>query len=94
MRFRIICLGVVLVWLAVTTAQAEPAIRVGSLRYGTLSWELDVIAHHGLDEKHGVRIDTLELAGSPAGQLALQAGRVDMIVSDWLWVSRQRAAGA
>jgi len=26
-------------------------------------------------------------------QLALQAGRVDLIVSDWLWVSRQRAEG-
>jgi NitT/TauT family transport system substrate-binding protein len=64
------------------------------LRYGTLSWELDVIAYHGLGEKHGIRIDTLELAGGPAGQLALQASRVDMIVSDWLWVSRQREAGA
>lgn len=91
---RIACLGVALVWLAVTTVQAEPVVRVGSLRYGTLSWELDVIAHHGLNTKHGVRIDALELAGGPAAQLALQADRVDMILSDWLWVSRQRAAGA
>jgi len=74
--------------------QAEPVVRVGSLRYGTLSWELDVIAYHGLNAKHGVRIDVLELAGGPAAQLALQADRVDMILSDWLWVSRQRAAGA
>ena len=94
MPFRIPFFGLALLWLAITTAQAEPIIRVGSLRYGTLSWELDVIAHHGLGEKHGARIDTLELAGGPAGQLALQAGRVDIIVSDWLWVSRQRAAGA
>jgi NitT/TauT family transport system substrate-binding protein len=76
------------------TAQAEPTIRVGSLRYGTLSWELDVIAHHGLSEKHSVHIDTLELASVPAAQLALQADRVDVVLSDWLWVSRQRAAGA
>jgi NitT/TauT family transport system substrate-binding protein len=59
-----------------------------------LSWELDVVAHHGLGEKHGIRIETVELAGAPAGQLALQAGRVDVILSDWLWVSRQRASGA
>jgi NitT/TauT family transport system substrate-binding protein len=59
-----------------------------------LSWELDVIARHGLGRKYGIRIEPLELAGAPAGQLALQAGRVDVIVSDWLWVSRQRAAGA
>ena len=63
------------------------------MRYGTLSWQLDVIAHHGLDRKEGLRIEPFELAGAPAAQLALQAGRVDLIVSDWLWVSRQRAEG-
>jgi NitT/TauT family transport system substrate-binding protein len=72
---------------------AEPTIRVGSLRYGTLSWQLDVITNHALDRKHGIRIEPLELAGAPAVQLALQADRVDLIVSDWLWVSRQRAEG-
>jgi NitT/TauT family transport system substrate-binding protein len=77
-----------------STAQAEPTIRVGSLRYGTLSWELDVIVYHGLSEKHGVHIDTFELASVPAAQLALQADRVDVVLSDWLWVSRQRAAGS
>lgn len=92
--FRILRLAVVLIWFAGTTAQAEPTIRVGSLRYGTLSWELDVIAHCGLSEKYGVRIETLELASVPAAQLALQAGRVEVILSDWLWVSRQRATGA
>ena len=54
---------------------------------------LDVITKRGLDQKHGIRIETLELATTPAAQLALQAGRVDLIVSDWLWVSRQRAEG-
>lgn len=94
MGFRVFRLSLALVWLVNTTVQAEPAIRVGSLRYGTLSWELDVIAHHGLSGKHGIRVEPLELAGAPAGQLALQAGRIDLIVSDWLWVSRQRAGGA
>jgi NitT/TauT family transport system substrate-binding protein len=58
-----------------------------------LSWQLDVIAKHGLDREDGVRIEPLELATTPAAQLALQAGRVDLIVSDWLWVSRQRSEG-
>lgn len=58
-----------------------------------MSWQLDVIAKHGLDQKEGIRIEPLELATSPAAQLALQAGRVDLIVSDWLWVSRQRVEG-
>jgi len=79
--------------LADAAAAAEPTVRVGSLRYGTLSWQLDVIAKHGLDREEGIRIEPLELAATPAAQLALQAGRVDVIVSDWMWASRQRAAG-
>jgi len=84
-----------ILWLSLTgaAAAAEPTIRIGSLRYGTLSWQLDVIANHGLDSKHGIRVEPLELAATPAAQLALQAGRVDLIVSDWLWVARQRAEG-
>ena len=79
--------------LAGAATAGEPTIRVGSLRYGTLSWQLDVIAKHGLDQEEGIRVEPLELAATPAAQLALQAGRVDLIVSDWLWVSRQRAEG-
>ena len=79
--------------LTATAAAAEPTIRVGSLRYGTLSWQLDVIAKHGLDKQEGIGLEPLELAATPAAQLALQAGGVDLIVSDWLWVSRQRAEG-
>ncbi len=94
MLFRSFCVVLALVALIGGAAGAEPTVRIGSLRYGTLSWEINVIARHGLGEKNGIHIEALELAGAPAAQLALQAGRVDMIVSDWLWVSRQRAAGA
>src|SRR5215471_10448411 len=89
-QIRFGCLLIVFLLLAVTTA-AEPTIRVASLRYGTLSWQLDVIAKHGLDKQEGIRLEPLELATTPAAQLALQAGSIDLIVSDWLWVSRQRA---
>src|SRR5208283_4830959 len=94
MRLRPLCLALALLTFGSAVARAEWPIRLGSLRFGTLSWELDVIARHGLDRAHGLRIETVELAGAPAAQLALQAGRVDMIVSDWLWVSRQRVSGA
>ncbi len=75
-------------------AVADGVIRIGVLKFGTVNWELDVIAHHGLDRAAGIRIAPVELAGTPATQIALQAGQVDAIVSDWLWVSRQRASGA
>jgi len=92
-RLRFACLVIPCLLLASTAASAEPTVRVGALRYGTLSWQLDVIAKHGLDHEEGIRIEPLELAATPATQLALQAGRVDVIVSDWMWVSRQRAEG-
>lgn len=78
----------------ITKAHAAPAIRVGTLRFGSVGWELDVMRRHGLDAKAGVAVEPVEFAASQATQVALQAGRVDTIVGDWLWVSRQRAAGA
>ena len=39
-------------------------------------------------------IQVLELASPEAGKIALRAGSADIIVSDWLWVSRERGLGA
>ncbi len=77
-------------------AAAAPgkAIRVGTLRYGSLHWELDVMRTHRLDADAGLTVEIVELASASAGQVALQGGRVDLVVLDWLWVSRQRSAGA
>ncbi len=75
-------------------ADALPGVRVGTLRFGTVGWEIDVMRHHGLDRASGVVAEPVEYAASQATQVALQAGRVDTIVQDWLFVSRQRAEGA
>jgi NitT/TauT family transport system substrate-binding protein len=75
-------------------AAALPAVRVGLLRFGTVSWEIDVIRRHGFDAAAAVTIEPVQFATSQATQTALQAGRVDMVVLDWLWVSRQRSEGA
>ncbi len=75
-------------------ASAAPAIRIGTLRFGTVSWEIDVIRHHALDVAAGIAIEPVQLAAGPAAQVALQATEVDMIVVDWLWVARQQASGA
>lgn len=76
------------------SAAGKPTVAVGVLKFGTVSWELDVIRQHRLDEAAGFELKLVELAGSQATQVALQAGSVDLIASDWLWVARQRAAGA
>ena len=73
---------------------AADSIRIGVLAYGTLNWELQTIENHQLDEKHGFQIEQRLLSNPPAGKIALQSGAVDIIVSDWVWVSRQRSDGA
>jgi NitT/TauT family transport system substrate-binding protein len=75
-------------------ARAESPLRIGVLEFGTVNWVMDVIDHHGLDKANGIHIDEVALASNQATLVALQAGRVDCVVSDWLWVSRQRASGA
>lgn len=79
---------------AITHAADRPTVTIGVLKFGTVSWELDVIRHHRLDEAAGFELKLMELASGQAAQIALQGGAVDMIASDWLWVARQRAAGA
>jgi NitT/TauT family transport system substrate-binding protein len=71
-----------------------PPIRVGVLRFGTVSWEIDVIHHHALDAAASIVLEPVELATAQAAQVALQSRQVDMIVVDWLWVARQRGTGA
>ncbi len=75
-------------------AAAAAVVRVGTLRFGSVVWELDVMRVHRLDEAAGVVVTPVEFAATQATQVALQAGAVDVIVQDWLWVSRQRATGA
>ena len=72
---------------------AADTVRVAVLKFGTVNWELSTIRRHGLDERHGFALEVLELASDQATKVALHAGEVDMIVSDWLWVSRQRSEG-
>jgi NitT/TauT family transport system substrate-binding protein len=74
-------------------AEPRPPLRVGVLKFGTVSWELDVMQAHGLAAREGIDIQVVPLASTTATTVALQGGGVDLIVTDWIWVSRQRAQG-
>jgi NitT/TauT family transport system substrate-binding protein len=76
-----------------TGAAASDRIRVAVQRTGTLAWELDVIRTHGLDRKADLAIETIELASTEAGKIALKGGSADLMLSDWLWVARERSLG-
>jgi NitT/TauT family transport system substrate-binding protein len=76
-----------------TSASAKDRIRLAVQRTGTLAWELDVIRAHGLDRKLDLAIETIELASTEAGKIALKGGSADLMLSDWLWVARERSLG-
>lgn len=76
-----------------TQAQEAEKVRVGVLKFGTVNWEIDAIVHNKLDEANGIDLEVVELASNDATRIAIQAGDVDVIVSDWLFVARQRAEG-
>jgi NitT/TauT family transport system substrate-binding protein len=87
--------GAALAFLAVSAMPAGAAekVRVGVLKFGTVNWEIDTIVHNKLDEANGIDLEVVELASNDATRIAIQAGDVDVIVSDWLFVSRQRGEG-
>lgn len=74
--------------------RAAETIRLAVQKTGTFAWELAVIRAHSLDKQADLSIGVIELASPEAGKIALRAGNADMMVSDWLWVSRERALGA
>lgn len=79
---------------AAMAAQAETdVLRIAVLKYGTVNWELDTIRANGFDTANGFAMEVQGMAGGAAAQVAFQGGAADVIVSDWLWVARQRAAG-
>src|SRR5262245_54675903 len=78
---------------AQTSATAADRIRLAVQRTGTLAWELDVIKTHGLAREFDLAIETVELASTEAGKIALKGGSADLMLSDWLWVARERSLG-
>lgn len=85
---------VALLLAGVAPTQAADALRLALQKTGTASWEIAVITAFGLDREAGLTLETAELASPEAGKIALQGGSADLIVSDWLWVARERAQGA
>jgi NitT/TauT family transport system substrate-binding protein len=90
------CLCAVVIGLAAvgsSSARAADHIRVATLKTGTFAWELEVVRAHGLDAQANLTIDIVELGSTESGKIALKGGAADVIVSDWLWVARERALG-
>jgi NitT/TauT family transport system substrate-binding protein len=83
-----------IVSVSLGTCCSAEALRVAVQKTGTFAWELAVIRAHGLDKQANLSVRVLELASPEAGKIALRAGNADIVVTDWLWVSRERGLGA
>ena len=74
-------------------AQEALSLSLGVQATGTVKWELAAMQALGLDSKHNLKLEVRDVADSKAGQIALQAKEVDVILSDFVWVSIQRQQG-
>ncbi|BCM20719.1 ABC transporter substrate-binding protein [Mesorhizobium sp. J8] len=90
---RLAALGTAAVLGAQSIAAAASKVRIGVLKFGTVSWELDTLKQHSFDAANGIDLDVVNFAGEDATNVAMLAGAIDIIVTDWLWVSRQRSEG-
>ncbi|MBR0967580.1 ABC transporter substrate-binding protein [Bradyrhizobium diazoefficiens] len=91
---RSFALAVMLAFTLAATGHAADTIRLAVQKTGTFSWELAAIRARGLDKEADLSLEVTELASPEAGKISLRAGSADIILSDWLWVSRERALGA
>jgi NitT/TauT family transport system substrate-binding protein len=83
-------------FLTLTTATGVLAgqhLVIGAMESGTVLWELEAMRTLGFDNKHDLDIEVHPLADARAGQIALQSGAVDLILSDFVYVSIQRNHG-
>lgn len=86
--------GLLLALAGTALAEEQTAIRFGVQATGTSGWELSVLGRDAAKSARPFVLQTQQLANAEAGKIALQSGSADVIISDWIWVSRMRAAGA
>lgn len=85
--------GGVVGWPRAARAADVGALRVASLKFGSLSWLLETMRDQGIDQQAGLKLDIIEVPTNQAGPVALLSGGCDVMVSDWPWAMRQRSMG-
>jgi NitT/TauT family transport system substrate-binding protein len=93
-RLLILLLLVLASGTAAHAADAANTVKIGVLKFGTVSWLLDTIVANGLDKAEGIELNVVPLASTQATTVGLQGRSVNLIATDWLWVSRERSSGA
>jgi NitT/TauT family transport system substrate-binding protein len=91
MKFNAFFISLCLFASSGSYAAEKTVIRLGVQASGTVDWELTAMQDK---PQADFQLEIQHLANAEAGKIALQSGAVDMIVSDWIWVSRLRATGS
>ncbi len=94
MKFKLILLSLALLLSSQVCSAEKITLRIGVLAFGTVNWELSTLKNQHLLDNTDFKIDIHPVANSQAGKIALQSGAVDIIVADWVWVSRLRSTGS
>lgn len=77
-----------------SSASDKTMLRIGVQASGTVDWELASLQDDPKTSSADFQLSIQRLANAEAGKIALQSGAVDVIVSDWIWVSKLRSSGA
>lgn len=85
--------AVVLATGTIARAQEDLVMRAATLATGTVNWELNTITENGLDRENGFILEAQPFADNAATRIAFEGGESDIVVADWIWAARQRAAG-
>ncbi len=96
---RLVLTGAAALWAAgaagplTAPARAATPLRLASVKFGSLAWLIETIRAEGIDKKHALDLEVVEIANNQASPITLYGGSADVIVSDWPWALRQRAMG-
>ncbi len=94
MKFKFFLFCLLTLFSTLSFSEEKTTIRIGVLAFGTVNWELETIKNQHLLDSTNFKLEIRPVANPQAGKIALQSGAVDMIVSDWIWVSRLRSTGS
>ncbi len=94
MKFKLILLTLTLLFSSLSYCAEKVTLRIGVLAFGTVNWELATLKNQHLLDNVDFKIAIHPVANPQAGKIALQSGAVDIIVADWIWVSRLRSSGS
>ncbi|MCK5829133.1 MAG: ABC transporter substrate-binding protein [Methylococcales bacterium] len=94
MKFKFFFFSLLILISSFCFATEKTTIRLGVLAFGTVNWELETLKNQHLLDNANFQLEIRPVANPQAGKIALQSGAVDMIVSDWVWVSRLRSTGS